>query len=121
MKEVYLKEKIDFGTCEFVVFDRNDDRDTEFVKDGYRYEWVDNFEVGDKFYTIHNDDAEGNFAEDPLNNYYDDVEDAKKRCFDLFGSQDPDNFMGMYVLGWEVGEEEYLDNNYLWSIKVVEE
>lgn len=106
MKEIYFKTGLfGVGGGEFVVFDHDEDRDTEFVKDGYRYEWVDNFDIGDVFFTVHQDDADGNFVENPLNDYYDDFEDAKKRCSDLFSSQDTDSIVGMYVMKWVVDEE----------------
>ena len=120
MKEVYLKTSLSSGDGEFVLFDHDEDRDTEFVKDGYRYEWVDNFDIGEVFYTLHFDDAEGNFVEDPLNDYYDDFEDAKKRCYDCFGSQDPDSTIGMYVMEWHIAEDEVLDCECVFEIKLAE-
>lgn len=117
MKEVYLKSGL-FGVAgiEFVLFDQDEDRNTDYVKDGYRYEWVDNFEVGEKFYTIHFGDAEGNFAEDPLNDYYDNLEDARVKCDRLFASQ-TEAIMGMYVIEWTIGDED-IDGKCVYELNV---
>lgn len=120
MKEVYLKSGL-FGVAgsDLVVFDYDEDRNTEFVKDGYRYEWVDNFDLGDVFYTIHQDDEDGTFVEDPLKGYYSKFGVAKRMCCGYFDEQDPTTIMGMYVMKWVVGEE-YLYGECVFEMKVEE-
>jgi hypothetical protein len=99
--DIYSKRDAFNGGTELVVFTADENRDGSFTKGSVLYEYLTDIREGEKFYTINQDDAEGNFIGyyDTIDVYYtqDDAHAAAERWME---GQIGESAMGCSVMEW---------------------
>lgn len=120
--EIYSKRDAFNGGTELVAFTEDENREGTFTKGSVIYEFLIDIREGEKFYTLNQDDAEGNFI-----GYYDTIdvyeskEDAIAAAERWMEGQIGESAMGCDVIEWSVDANGQIGDTALIASYKVEE